>query len=70
MFLVKENDFFKGASASAPPLYRVTQVKVDYAQQMFESHKMHYAFIPSKYADMILQEFISQRNDASTSETL
>lgn len=40
-----------------------TQAKVDYAQQMFKSHKMHYVFIPSKYANMILQEFIEQSAD-------
>ncbi len=37
-----------------------TQAKVEYARQMFSGHNMHYVFVPSKYADMILQDYIQQ----------
>ncbi len=32
-----------------------TQVKVQYAKQMYSASDLEYVFIPSKYADMILQ---------------
>ena len=36
-----------------------TQAKVQYAKQMYSASGLDYVFIPSKYADMILQEFIA-----------
>lgn len=36
-----------------------TQAKVLYAKQMYSASGLEYVFIPSKYADMILQEFVS-----------
>lgn len=35
-----------------------TQAKVQYAKQMYSASGLEYVFIPSKYADMILQEFV------------
>ncbi len=35
-----------------------TQAKVQYAKEMYSASGLEYVFIPSKYADMILQEFI------------
>ena len=35
-----------------------TQAKVQYAKQMYSASGLEYLFIPSKYADMILQEFV------------
>ena len=35
-----------------------TQAKVQYAKQMYSASGLEYVFIPSKYADMILQEFM------------
>lgn len=32
-----------------------TQAKVQYAKQMYSASDLEYVFIPSKYADMILQ---------------
>ena len=37
-----------------------TNAKVQYAKQMYSASGLEYVFIPSKYADMILQTFISQ----------
>lgn len=39
-----------------------TQAKVEYAKRMFQGGKMNYVFIPSGYANMILQDFISQKS--------
>ena len=39
-----------------------TQAKVQYAKQMYSASGLEYVFIPSKYADMILQEFIEHKN--------
>lgn len=36
-----------------------TQAKVQYAKQMYSASGLEYVFIPSKYADMILQEFVA-----------
>ena len=35
-----------------------TQAKVQYAKEMYTASGLEYVFIPSKYADMILQEFV------------
>ena len=35
-----------------------TQAKVQYAREMYQKSGLEYVFIPSKYADMILQEFM------------
>ena len=35
-----------------------TQAKVQYAKQMYSASGLEYVFIPSKYADMILQDFV------------
>ena len=35
-----------------------TQAKVQYAKEMYSASGLEYVFIPSKYADMILQEFV------------
>lgn len=35
-----------------------TQAKVQYAKQMYSASGLEYVFIPSKYANMILQEFV------------
>ena len=35
-----------------------TQAKVQYAKQMYSASGLEYVFIPSKYADMVLQEFV------------
>ncbi|MBR4385636.1 MAG: DEAD/DEAH box helicase family protein [Treponema sp.] len=35
-----------------------TQAKIQYAKQMYSASGLEYVFIPSKYADMILQEFV------------
>ena len=37
-----------------------TQAKVQYAKQMYSASDLEYVFIPSKYADMILQEFMQE----------
>ncbi len=44
-----------------------TNAKVQYEKQMYSASGLEYVFIPSKYADMILQTFISQMN-AKTGE--
>lgn len=42
-----------------------TQAKVEYARRMFQmQNKMNYIFVPSHYADMILQDFLKQSNDS------
>lgn len=35
-----------------------TKAKVQYARQMYKANRMEYVFIPSKCADMILQDFL------------
>ena len=35
-----------------------TQAKVQYAKEMYSASGLEYVFIPSQYADMILQEFV------------
>ena len=42
-----------------------TNAKIEYARRMSSASKMEYVFIPSSYADMILQEFIRQNNAKS-----
>ena len=37
-----------------------TQAKIQYAKEMYKASGLEYVFIPSRYADMILQEFISE----------
>jgi hypothetical protein len=39
-----------------------TQAKIQYAKEMYKASGLEYVFIPSRYADMILQEFISESN--------
>lgn len=39
-----------------------THAKVQYAKQMYSASGLEYVFIPSKYADMILQEFVRDSN--------
>lgn len=41
-----------------------TQAKADYARQMYKASRMEYVFIPSRYAKMILQDFIKQSTNA------
>lgn len=36
-----------------------TQAKVQYAKQMYSASGLEYVFIPSKYADMLLQKFVA-----------
>ena len=45
-----------------------TQAKVEYARQMFqEQNRMNYVLIPSKDADIILQEFLKQKDSSGRS---
>lgn len=65
----KTGDFFiveiKGENLIDHP---DTKAKVAYARQMFSmQNKMEYVFIPSKYADMILEEFIKQSSYLASS---
>lgn len=39
-----------------------TQAKIQYAKEMYKVSGLEYVFIPSRYADMILQEYISESN--------
>ncbi len=39
-----------------------TQAKVQYAKEMYTASGLEYVFIPSRYADMILQEFMRDAN--------
>ena len=42
-----------------------TQAKVESARRMFQmQNRMNYVFVPSHYADMILQDFLKQSSDA------
>lgn len=45
-----------------------TQAKVQYAKQMYSASGLEYVFIPSKYADMILQEFIADSENLNLFE--
>ncbi|MCR5046439.1 MAG: hypothetical protein K6A42_07660, partial [Treponema sp.] len=40
-----------------------TQAKIQYAKQMYSASGLEYVFIPSKYADMILQEFMKDSSN-------
>ena len=46
-----------------------TQAKIQYAKEMYNASGLEYVFIPSRYADMILQEFINQSRDISMFNT-
>ena len=41
----------------------LTKAKIEYAKRMRSALKMEYVFIPSKYADMILQDFLKQSEE-------
>lgn len=40
-----------------------TQAKIQYARQMYSASGLEYVFIPSKYADMILQDFMKHSDE-------
>ena len=46
-----------------------TQAKVQYAKEMYSASGLEYVFIPSKYADMILQEFVKDADKLDLFDT-